>query len=339
MPKKSANGRIMFESDDMKSCFGEGIASQLNPIETRLDEIELMLGATEDGGALSPTSLAYTTTLIGTSSNANAIAVGPNGSTNPVLNVNAATASAATGIKITGAAAAAGVAMAVISSGTNENLTIDAKGSGTVTIAGTSTGDITLGDNVAVTGKVTGTSTDAAALTVGANGATNPVVKVNANTGSVATGLEITGAAAAAGVAIAAISSGTNEDMTVDAKGSGSVDIATTSTGGIKVGTDSTDIVAVKGIYMSPSNVSVSVPSMDDMDGGEVAVDVAGAFSMAPAVGDAVIAIPQEALPTDCSLCGAWVNATDTITVSFTTQNGAVTGASKNFKFVVIDVT
>lgn len=81
-------------------------------------------------------------TLTGTS--ANIIAAGPTGTTNPVFRVDASTASVATGIKVTGAAAAGGVALAAISSGTNENLTIDAKGSGTITLGGTSTGAITL---------------------------------------------------------------------------------------------------------------------------------------------------------------------------------------------------
>lgn len=112
-----------------------------------------------------------------------------------------------------------------------------------------------------------------------------------------------------------------------------------TLSGNLIQGSNETDRVTIKGIYMTPSNVSVSVPSISDNDTGEVAVDVSSAFDMAPAVGDAVIAIPQEALPTDCSLAGAWVSDDDEVTVSFTAQDGAVTGASKNFKFVVIDLT
>lgn len=77
-----------------------------------------------------------------TSTSANALAVGANGTTNPVLKINASTASVATGVSVTGAAAAGGVAVAVISSGTNENLTIDAKGSGTITLNATGTGDV-----------------------------------------------------------------------------------------------------------------------------------------------------------------------------------------------------
>lgn len=88
------------------------------------------------------TSLAYSTTLTGTSTNASALAIGRQGATDPVLKVNAATSSVATGVEITGAAAAAGVNVAAISSGTNENLTINAKGSGTITLGSTSTGSI-----------------------------------------------------------------------------------------------------------------------------------------------------------------------------------------------------
>lgn len=81
--------------------------------------------------------------ITATSTNAAAFAVGRQGSTNPVLQVDASASTVVTGLKVTGAAAAAGAALAVISSGTNEALTIDAKGSGTITLNGTGTGNIT----------------------------------------------------------------------------------------------------------------------------------------------------------------------------------------------------
>ena len=100
-----------------------------------------------------------------TSNSANALAAGPNGTTNPVFNVDASTVSAATGFNVKGAAAGAGVAVSAISSGTNENLTIDAKGSGTITLGGTSTGNVVL--NHAVLGTpVSGTLTNATGLPV-----------------------------------------------------------------------------------------------------------------------------------------------------------------------------
>lgn len=162
------------------------------------------------------------------------LAIGPNGATNPVLQADCSVASAATGIKVIGRAAAAGADIIVASSGTNENLKIDAKGSGTVAINTTGTGAITLGAATGVTGAATVTSTSASAVAVGANGATNPVLKINANTASVATGVEVVGAAAASGVALKAISSGTNEGLTIDAKGSGTVKLGSVSTGAIE---------------------------------------------------------------------------------------------------------
>lgn len=80
------------------------------------------------------------------------------------------------------------------------------------------------------------TSTSATALVVGANGATNPVLQIDANTASVATGLKVTGAAAAGRVALAVISSGTNEGLDINAKGSGTIRIGNSSTGNVLIG-------------------------------------------------------------------------------------------------------
>jgi hypothetical protein len=119
---------------------------------------------------------------------------------------------------------------------------------------------------------------------------------------------------------------------------------AVTASSTIAAGSDATDRVTIKGIYMNPAVVVVAVPTIAN-DAAEnvdsVAVDVSGSFSMAPAVGDAVIAIPQEALPTDCLLLGAYVSATDTITVTFGSKEAGagVTGANKNFSFLVFDLT
>lgn len=191
-----------------------------------------------------------TVPLILTGSNANALAVGPNGSTNPTLNVNTNTASAATGLNITGAAVAAGLAVAVTSSGTNENLTIDAKGSGTVTINGVATGIVilpagtTIGGSVPLTSTIT--SSSATAFQVGANGATNPVFLINANTTSVATGISITGAAAGSAASIAVISSATNEALNINAKGSGITNIGSSSTGGLALNFGGATLNSVK---------------------------------------------------------------------------------------------
>lgn len=77
-----------------------------------------------------------------TSASANALAVGRQGTTTPALNVDASSASSVTGLNVVAAAAASGLALAVTSSGANENMTVDAKGSGTITFGATSTGAI-----------------------------------------------------------------------------------------------------------------------------------------------------------------------------------------------------
>lgn len=173
-----------------------------------------------------------------TATGATGLAIGPNGSTNPVLVADCSVSSAATGLKVTGRAATAGADLTVVSSGTNENLKIDAKGSGTITLGNTSTGAIALARATGVTGAATVTVASATALTVGANGATNPVVQVDSNTASVATGLKVTGAAAAAGLAVAVISSGTDENLTINAKGAGTVTINDTATGKTTIGSN-----------------------------------------------------------------------------------------------------
>lgn len=113
----------------------------------------------------------------------------------------------------------------------------------------------------------------------------------------------------------------------------------TRANGGLVVGSVA-GAAAIKGIYVS-STVAVAVPTIADAETDEVAVDVAAAFTVQPAVGDAVIAIPTGALPTSCILNGAYVSATDTVKVSFGTLEGGagVTGANVNFVFLVIDLT
>ena len=80
-----------------------------------------------------------------TSTSATAIAVGPAGNANPSFQLDCATASAVTGIKVKSAALAGGAALSVVSSGTNENLTTDAKGTGTITLNGIATGAVISG--------------------------------------------------------------------------------------------------------------------------------------------------------------------------------------------------
>lgn len=109
-------------------------------LEERNYDPALMAGAENNTG-----------TDVITSSSSAAFAVGPNGSTNPALQIDASTSSMAAGLKVTGATAAGTVAMAVISSGSNASLTINAKGTGTIGIGTASTGTMTLGGASGVT--------------------------------------------------------------------------------------------------------------------------------------------------------------------------------------------
>lgn len=136
-----------------------------------------------------------------TSGSATALAVARSAG-NYALQVDTSTVSAATGLKVTSAAAGGGVALSAISSGTNENLTLDAKGSGTITIgtASGSTGDILLGGGSASTGCTVTNSTGAFACTAGGSfttlaltGAVTGAASYNglvvtANTGVITTG-------------------------------------------------------------------------------------------------------------------------------------------------------
>lgn len=76
-------------------------------------------------------------------------------------------------------------------------------------------------------GALNSTSTSANAVTVGRQGTTDPALKVDASVASSATGIGITARAATAGVTLAAISSGSNEQLKITGKGTGSVQIGT----------------------------------------------------------------------------------------------------------------
>lgn len=105
--------------------------------------------------------------ITGTSNGASALAIGPNGATNPVLQVDGSTGSQAAGLKITGLATGAGTGIAVIDSGANSPLTIDAKGTGSITLGGTSTGSIFLSRATQASGGLTVSSSFTATGLVG----------------------------------------------------------------------------------------------------------------------------------------------------------------------------
>lgn len=83
---------------------------------------------------------------------------------------------------------------------------------------------------------LTGTSVNAAALAVGRQGANNPALQVDASAAVSVTGLKITSAAAGGGVSLGAISFAGAEPLSINALGSGVINIGNISTGNINFG-------------------------------------------------------------------------------------------------------
>lgn len=92
-------------------------------------------GVTISGTSVAPVNIS--------SASATALTAGLSGTSNPGFVVDASTGTSATGVKIKSAAAGGGVAISTISSGTDESLTIDARGAGTIALNGTATGIVT----------------------------------------------------------------------------------------------------------------------------------------------------------------------------------------------------
>jgi hypothetical protein len=186
-------------------------------------------------GTLTAAAGTFSSTLGVASAAASAFAVGLNGATNPAFSVDASTASQAAGLNVLGGTTTGAVAVRILSSGANNDLTIDAKGSGTISVGATSTGAITLARATSVTGAITGTSASASALAIGLNGATNPAFSVDASVASQAAGINVRGGTTSGSVAVRILSSGTNNNLTIDAKGSGTITLGDTSTGAISL--------------------------------------------------------------------------------------------------------
>lgn len=79
--------------------------------------------------------------------------------------------------------------------------------------------------SVALSGSNSITSTSATCLTVGENGATNPVVTVNCSTANQSTGLAIAGAATAGTTTITATDASANASLSISSKGNGPISL------------------------------------------------------------------------------------------------------------------
>lgn len=115
-------------------------------------------------------------------------------------------------------------ALGTPSSGTVTNLT----GTASININGTvgattpTTGAFT---SITASSTITQTSNSATAFESGPNGGTNPVFRLVNNVASAATGVEVIGRAAGAGVELNAISSGANEDFRIIFKAGGNLQV------------------------------------------------------------------------------------------------------------------
>lgn len=232
--------------------------------------------------------------------------------------------------------------------GTQLNLMVDAvnniQGNGTAS-AGTfttltSTGNISLANGklttlastgaTGITGATTITTTSALGLAVGRQGATAPVLRIDAGTASVATGVSITGAAAGSGVAVAAISSGTDENLTINAKGAGTVVINGTATGAITL-TRATTLTA-GGTFSAAANLNAHVntgstaPALTSCGGGSPAItgsDTAGIVTLGTTATGCVITFASAYTGTPYCVV-SWI-ATPLASQSYVTSNVAIT--------------
>lgn len=105
-------------------------------------------------------TVTFGNTLVVKGSSANALSVGVNGTTNPVMNIVTNVASPGTGLQVTGNASGSGVTVAAISSGGNDSLLLQGVGTGivqtTATTASASVGAFkTINSNASAVGMAT----------------------------------------------------------------------------------------------------------------------------------------------------------------------------------------
>jgi hypothetical protein len=188
-------------------------AKQAGSIATNLP---MTVGDLTVTGTLTAANESITSELINSAS-ATAFVVGPNGLTNPVLQINTSVASQTNGLKITGNADGGGLKLQAISGGTNSDFYIDSQNVGSI-ILGASSG---AGATISFRRQTEVRTTNSLGFCVGVAGTTNPTLQIDPSTTSAVTGLKVKAAAAAGGVDLTAISSGANEDLRINALGTG----------------------------------------------------------------------------------------------------------------------
>jgi hypothetical protein len=166
------------------------------------------------------------------------------------------------------------------------------------------------GDSAMVWNKTTNaltlTTAAAAAVSVGRLGATTPAFVIDASTATSVTGVKITSAAATARVAVAAVSSGTDEGIDIDAKGSGTIRLGNTSTGNIvatRAITPTGGVAAAGGFTASARNIHTGgVPAQISTEGTDLTVVVTELY------------VAEVFIPANCTVTGVavmWGSATE----------------------------
>ena len=214
-------------------------------------------GATLGGNALAVTGTSALQATTITSASANALAVGLNGATNPAFNVNASTGSQAAGLNVTGAATGGTVAVATIDSGSNTNLTINAKGSGTIGIGSVSTGAVTVtppfnASEIAITGCTigslslcVGSSTPLTVTAAGLEAVANATDTTSGSSGSINT---------AGGVGITkSLFVGTSGTFGTQQTTQGSLVLANTAAGAYATTIESSNSASASATYTLPT--------------------------------------------------------------------------------------
>jgi hypothetical protein len=127
------------------------------------------------------------------------------------------------------------------------------------------------------------TDTSSSAFAVGRQGATNPVIAIDASTSSVVTGVKITGAATGTAVAVVATGSATDELLTINAKGAGTIGLGNISTGVVSIATASASggMRYKASVLASSGNTTMT----SAMSGSIMLLDGAGTDYLLPAIG------------------------------------------------------
>jgi|APCry1669192522_1035417.scaffolds.fasta_scaffold00843_2 hypothetical protein len=184
-----------------------------------------------------------------------------------VLKANGSATNAATGLDIISQAATFGTHLKVTSSGSNEGLYLDAKGAAPVVLNQDGGGVVLIPDaGVSFTSDQTTGFYLSGANVCAVRAGNIPILTINGAATSRGTGLQVTSAASGSRASLSVTSTGTNEGVDIDAKGSGTIRLGQTSTGNIILARDAATKKFNAG-YTSANGLGATVTNDADMTG------------------------------------------------------------------------